>query len=209
MAATTQIDGWIEAAGRGDSLAASKLLATYHPTLRARAAAGLGPQLKGKTEPEDILQQVYVQVLGQLAGFEPRGPDSFLNWVLTILDHRLVDAHRAATAKVRDVAREQPPPVRSTGDSCWDLLDILYTDDATPSRVFRREEAVGALLGCVAGLSKPHRQVIQLRFLQGLSVADVAGRLQKTEGAVVALTKRALEGLRKSMDHLGEFTRGG
>ena len=55
---------------------------------------------------------------------------------------------------------------------------------------------------------QPHRQVIQLRFLEGLSVDEVATRLGKTNAAVVALSKRALEALRRSMDQLGEFTRG-
>jgi DNA-directed RNA polymerase specialized sigma24 family protein len=50
--------------------------------------------------------------------------------------------------------------------------------------------------------------VIQLRFLEGLSVEQVAERLGKTNAAIVALSKRALEALRKTMDGLGEFTRG-
>ena len=61
----------------------------------------------------------------------------------------------------------------------------------------------------LSDLSEPHRQVIQLRFLGGLSVREVADRLDKSEAAVVALTKRALEALRQGMDRLGDFTRGG
>jgi RNA polymerase sigma factor (sigma-70 family) len=57
-------------------------------------------------------------------------------------------------------------------------------------------------------LSETHRQVIQLRFLKGLSVDEVAARLGKSNAAVVALTKRALEALRTSMDRMGEFTHG-
>ena len=73
----------------------------------------------------------------------------------------------------------------------------------------RRDEAVGAMLACISGLSEVHRQVLQLRFLQGLPVAEVATHIEKTEGAVVALTKRALDALRKALDQMGDFTRGG
>ncbi|MHC4608902.1 MAG: RNA polymerase sigma factor [Planctomycetota bacterium] len=205
MEQRSQIEIWVTEANQGDSLAVAKLLAAYHPILRSRAAARMDHALKARCEPEDILQQVYLQVIRELGRFEDRGPDSFLNWVMTILDRRLIDAHRAATAQVRDVAREAAAP----GDSYWNLLDQLYADTSTASRVARRDEAVGALLGCLSVLSDAHRQVLELRFLQGLPVSEVASRLDRSEAAVVALSKRALDALRKSMDHLGEFTRGG
>ena len=87
---------------------------------------------------------------------------------------------------------------------------IWHTRDSlTPSRVVRREEAVGALLACLSRLSEAHRQVIRLRFLEGHPVSEVADRLGKSNAAIVALTKRALEALRQSMERLGDFTRGG
>jgi hypothetical protein len=52
------------------------------------------------------------------------------------------------------------------------------------------------------------RQVLRLRFLEELSVREAAERLDRSEDAVVALTKRALTHLRESRDGLGEFTRG-
>jgi DNA-directed RNA polymerase specialized sigma24 family protein len=50
--------------------------------------------------------------------------------------------------------------------------------------------------------------LIQLRFLDGLPVAAVAARLDKTDAAVVALSKRALDALRAAMERLGDFTHG-
>ncbi len=44
-----------------------------------------------------------------------------------------------------------------------------------------------------------------MRFLEGLPVADVATRLNTTQAAVLAATRRALDELRRSMDRLGEF----
>jgi len=91
-------------------------------------------------------------------------------------------------------------------ESCWNLLQQLNDQADSPSRMIRREEAVGALLACMSSLQETHRQVIQWRFMQGLSVAKVASRLEKSEDAVVALNKRALAALRKAMDQMGEFT---
>lgn len=208
MVEKSQVLVWVRQAADGDVLAASKLLANYHPVLRQHSEGRMGRALKARLEPEDILQQVYTEVFRNLERFEAREPTSFLNWVLTILDHKLIDAQRALHRQMRDVAREVPLGAAGGSDSYWNLFDQLYADSPTPSRVIRREEAVGALMTCLLRLADSHRQVLQLRFLEERPVEEVASRLDKSPGAVVALTKRALEALRASMENLGEFTRG-
>jgi len=197
---------WAQAARAGDRLALAKLLAAHYPRLRARAEAGMDPPMNARYDPDDILQDVYLDLARQLPRFEHHAGGSFLNWVLTILDHKLVDAWRAAHCQARDVGREIPAQLPGA-DSCYNLLDVLFASSGTPSRAARRDEALAALSVCLAHLSDPHRQVLELRFLQGLPVADVARHLHRSEAAVVALTKRALAALRESMDRLGEFTR--
>ncbi len=44
----------------------------------------------------------------------------------------------------------------------------------------------------LAGLSPPHRAVLELRFLRGCSIREVAAELGKTEGAVKVMQLRAL-----------------
>ena len=207
MTEASQIAIWVTAAQRGNQLALTKLLTACHRRLRARAEARLPAAMKAKRGPEDILQEVYLDVFRQINRFEDRGPGSFLNWVYAILDRKLAAARRAAHYQMRDIDREVT--IRTpAADSYWDLLDQLYADSGTPSRVVRREEVLRALSACITDLSEPHRQVVQMRFLDGLSVDDVATRLGKSKAAIVALTKRALEALRRSMDQLGEFTHG-
>lgn len=206
---TSQVQAWVDAAQHGDQVAVAKLLAGYHPVLKHRIESRLDAALRARYEPEDILQQAYVQVLKEIGRFQNRGPNSFLNWVFTILDHKLIDARRAANRQARALARETPGNAPGPTDSYLNLLDYVYADPQTPSRAVRRDEAVGALLACVGSLSTNHREVLQLRFLDGLPVAEVAKHLDKSEGAVVALTKRALESLRGAMDRMGEFSRGG
>jgi RNA polymerase sigma-70 factor (ECF subfamily) len=208
MTERSQTGIWVTAAQGGDRLALAKLLTTYHWRFRRRAETRMDAALKVKTGPDDILQEVYLEVAGQIARFEDRGPGSFLNWVYTILDRKIAGTRRAAHGQLRDIGREVPAGAVGA-DSYWGLLDQLRADSGTPSRVVRREEALGALISCIEGLSDAHRRVIQLRFLEGLPVDEVAARLGKSKTAIVALTKRALEALRVSMDRLGEFTRGG
>jgi RNA polymerase sigma-70 factor (ECF subfamily) len=207
MSAQNQTEIWVAAAQSGDRLALAKLLTACHPQMRSWAVAGMDPAVRARCGPDDILQEVYVDVARQIRQFENRGPGSFLSWIHGILNHKLIDARRAAHAQARDVRRE----VRAEAvpdDSYWNLLDHVYAESGTPSRVVRREEALRGLLSCLTELSETHRQVIQLRFLEGLSVEQVAQRLDKTNAAIVALSKRALEALRAAMDRRGEFTHG-
>ncbi len=168
----------------------------------------MDPALKAKLDPEDILQEVYLDVFRQMDHFENRGPDSFVNWVLTILDSKLIDARRALHRQKRDIACEVPAVSPGESESYFNLINELYADSVTPSRVIRRAEAMGALQACLPRLSELQGQVIRLRFLAGLSVADVAVRLGRSERTVVSLTRDALSALRESMDRLGEFTTG-
>lgn len=201
-------DTWIDEARRGSELAVRKLLAAYHPTLRQRVSSRMDPRIKSRIEPDDVLQHVYMEVFRRISAFQGRGPDSFLNWVLTIADSKLADAHRLCFRQKRDLAREQCTQGQLTGESIFRLVDHAFADSLTPSRLVRRDEATAAVVACLAGLPAAHRDVLQFRFVQGLSVAEVAERFDKSESSVVALTKRALTGLRKSMDELGEFTQG-
>lgn len=209
MVERDDLEARVTAARRGDAVALATLLAAYHPQLRARVEARLDVAARGRTGPEDILQDVYVQVFQQIGRFEDRGPGSFLSWVCTILDHKLVDVQRAAHRLVRDVGREVPAQGLAATDSYCNLLDYVYADSQTPSRAVRREEAVGALLACLSELPEPQRCVLQMRFLEGRSVADVAAELDKSEAAVAMMCHRAVQALRTAMDRRGEFTAGG
>jgi RNA polymerase sigma-70 factor (ECF subfamily) len=80
-------------------------------------------------------------------------------------------------------------------------------DDATPIQAvtgdpvhsteaqFERERLRAAL----AELTEEQAQVINLRFLEDLSIAEVAEIMDKTEGAVKALQYRAVINLRRVM----------
>jgi len=207
MAEVDQSQAWLEKARQGELPALSALLAMHYPTLRARLEARMDRALRAHTEPEDILQQAYLAAFRNIGRFEDRGPNSFRNWMLTIIDNKLADARRALHRPLRDPIRGRSPHVLGATESCLNLLEQLYAHSATPSRIVRREEAIGALLACIARLPDTYRQVIERRFLKGQSVREVAGQLGKSETAVKKLTQRALVELRKLMEGLGEFTR--
>ncbi|MBP7748296.1 MAG: sigma-70 family RNA polymerase sigma factor [Phycisphaerae bacterium] len=184
-------------AGDGDAL--QRLILHYHAPLRGAVAAALPDEYAGRIDPDDVLQQAYVVAFQSLAGCRFDGPGGFYKWLEKIAISRLRDQQRALRRQKRDAAREVVATNGSPSASYPDLLNRLEGTEATPSRHVARNEAVAALMTCLARLGEEQRAVIRLRFLEGRSVAEVAERLGKTEGAVHMLCHRALKALREQL----------
>ena len=85
------------------------------------------------------------------------------------------------------------------------LLDLVAWDGTTPSGVAARQEAERALRVAIAGLKEDYQEVIRLRYMQELPVADVAARMNRTEGAVHMLCNRAIKKLREAMGRASKY----
>lgn len=130
------------------------------------------------SDPEDLLGDVFVQVVRDLPRF--RGDDDALRrWVFTIAHHRLVDARRRSGR--RPALDDGPlPELRSAPPA--DLLD--------PD-----------LVRALCELTAEQREVVALRFVADLSIDAVATLTGRSKGAVKALQHRALAAL---AEHLGD-----
>ena len=78
-------------------------------------------------------------------------------------------------------------------------LSRLVSPVSTPSHCVMRHEATVALAQRLAQLPDHYREVIILRHLRGMSIAEVAAQLQKTPEATNSLLARALVKLRVLM----------
>jgi RNA polymerase sigma-70 factor (ECF subfamily) len=194
----------IKDARHGDQMAVRRLLVLYHPRLRARLLRQMDQVMRSKIEPEDILQQVYLEVFRAIDNFKYQGKDSFLRWMFTILDRKLIDEHRALRAERRDVRREVSGGAPSAGQTTYvDLMARVMTDGSSPSQVVRRNEALGAMSACLASLPEHYRQVIRMRFMEGRPVAEVAESLGRSIGSIHMICHRALRQLREQVEKLG------
>jgi len=194
----------IKSARKGDEQAVRRLLVLYHPRLRARLLRQMDPTMRSKIEPEDILQQVYLETFRAIGQFEYQGTDSFLRWMYAILDRKLIDEHRAMRAERRDVRREvKPAAVAGNQTTYIDLLARVTSAGSTPSQVVRKEEALGVLAACVATLPDHYRDVIKMRFIEGRPVAEVAKSLKRSIGSIHMICHRALRQLREQAEKLG------
>jgi RNA polymerase sigma-70 factor, ECF subfamily len=132
---------------------------------------------------EDLTGQVFMRMLEAVR--TGRGwRSSFSGWLYRIA-HNLVIDHYRRKGRAAFVDLDDAAPVQAvTGDP-------VHSTEAQ----FERERLRAAL----AELTEEQAQVITLRFLEDLSIAEVAEIMDKTEGAVKALQYRAVINLRRVM----------
>lgn len=199
------VAGWVESAVQGDREAMQRLLLLFHNGLRQFVARSMEPRIRARYEPEDILQDAYADACHRVVDCQFDTPGGFYEWLRTIVRNKLTDHQRALWTEKRDPRRE----VRADNRTSYaDLLDRLAAPGRTPSRIAARHEGAAVITTCLAQLKKEYREVIQLRFLEGLPVADVMQRMGKSEGAVHMLCHRALKELRTLMQSASRFLSG-
>jgi RNA polymerase sigma-70 factor (ECF subfamily) len=129
-----------------------------------------------RAEAEDVTSEVFERALSNLSRFEWRGAP-FAAWLYRIAANSLADRRRQTA---RDSAG--PPP---------DVPDGRESDES---------ERRAMLSQLVERLPDLQRQVIEMRFIDGKSIREIAAALERSDGAVKQLQLRALENLRKSME---------
>jgi RNA polymerase sigma-70 factor, ECF subfamily len=135
-------------------------------------------RVSNRAAAEDVTAEVFQRALAGLRDYEWRGAP-FLAWLLRIAANAIVDrAKRAKRETSFGDARNEPAV-----DPDVDALD-------------RRAD----LFRFVNELPADQRRVIVERFVEERSIREIAGRLNRTEGAVKQLQFRALESLRTRIE---------
>ncbi|TML61204.1 MAG: sigma-70 family RNA polymerase sigma factor [Actinobacteria bacterium] len=160
----------------GDQDAVDALYRLHVDRIYAYLAANVGNQ----HDAEDLTTQTFMRMIESLDRFQPRATP-FAAWLFRIARNLAIDHFRAA-ARARARAQSgggATPRDASAEDEALSVLD----------REVLREELATLPLG--------QREVLTLKFVCGLTNAEVASVLSKTEGAVKALERRALRTLQR------------
>ncbi len=139
-----------------------------------------------RQEAEDLAARVFVQALGHIQEFEPdRG--SFSAWLFTI-------AHNLAANWYRQRARQKSTP-----------LELAPEQEESGDAIEQVAEAE-SVRRAIAGLPPERQHLIVLRYVEGLSHAEIARILGRSEGAVRMLLLRTLRSLREELGPEGRAT---
>jgi RNA polymerase sigma-70 factor (ECF subfamily) len=181
--------------GRGDAVARQQLLSQHRDRLRRMVALRLDRRLAARVDPSDIVQESLAEADQQLSDYLRRRPVAFYPWLRQFAWERVAKEYeRHVRARRRSVTREEPPPL--PGESVAHLAQRLIASATSPSRHILREELRDRVRTALEVLKPSDREVLVLRYLEGLSNSETAEVLGVGESTVGMRHLRALERLR-------------
>jgi RNA polymerase sigma-70 factor (ECF subfamily) len=165
----------ISRAQEGDSTVLSDLYEHY----RASIFRFLYYRVGEIQAAEDLTSEVFLRMIRSIGGYRPRGI-AFEAWLFQIARNLAIDYYRKQH-------RDQSVPLQE---------EILSTNEGVEKMIdgnLNNENLVQAL----SHLNEAQRDVIVLRFVNEMPIAQVAQTLHKSEDSVKALQRRGLIALRE------------
>ncbi|MFT7641665.1 MAG: RNA polymerase sigma-70 factor (ECF subfamily) [Pirellulaceae bacterium] len=193
------IDQLLVDAKDGDNSAIGQLLERYRPYLRLMAQRDLDQRMQARLDASDVVQQTFLEAQRDLVGFRGEAEGELIAWLRRILKNNVaeeVDRHLAAQKRSANREQGQAPP----GDgAAVPTVERLPADQSSPSQRAMRGEAAIRLAWAIDQLPETQREAIRLRHLEGMALAMISERMEKSEMAVAGLLKRGLKGLREAL----------
>jgi RNA polymerase sigma-70 factor (ECF subfamily) len=169
-------------------------------------AVRLDRRLAARLDPSDVVQEVLAEAWQRLDEYLRNRPLPFYPWLRQLAWQRLAKLRRRhiGTGK-RSVCREDPGDVPLSGESVLELANRLVLSTSSPSKRLLREEQAARVQAALTRLGQRDREVLVMRYLEQLSVGEIAAVLGISEGAVKVRHLRALQRLRDLLnDNLAE-----
>lgn len=190
----TESRGLVERVQAGDAQALEELLAMHMPRLRAFVRVRLGPRLAARESASDVVQSACRDVLGRLDSFRYGGEAGFRAWLYAAAARKVADRAEYWGAQRRD-------PGREAGDI--DALSLAARTLGSPSAAAMGREALQRLDAALDSLPDDHREVIVLARVAGLSRAQIAEAMERSEASIRNLLPRALARLAEALHEDG------
>jgi RNA polymerase sigma-70 factor, ECF subfamily len=181
-----------------DKLGLAEQLPEFRDYLRLLARAQLNPRLQAKLDASDLVQQTLLEAHRDLGQFRGTSPAEMAAWLRQILARNLANAARDLGRGKRDVSREESLE-RRLEESSVRLESWLADSGLSPSDQVSRNEMLLRLSSALLGLSPAQREAVELRYLHGWALKDIAEHLQRTPAAIAGLLHRGLNELRKQL----------
>lgn len=132
---------------------------------------------------EDLTSETFVRGLRAIQRFNWQGKD-FGAWLTTIARNLVADHFKSSRSRLEIVSETIPEGKTHAASPEQEVLALISNE---------------ILFEAVNSLPNEQRDCILMRFIQGLSIAQTAAALGRSEGAIKQLQLRAVRSLAKSV----------
>jgi RNA polymerase sigma-70 factor (ECF subfamily) len=167
----------VELARGGDKEAFGLLFDHYHPSVYRF----LFYRTRSQALAEDLASETFFRALRSMNSFRWQGKD-FGAWLMTIARNLATDHFKAGRTRLEMATEDMATHDDTTEGPETTVLDALTNE---------------ALLTALKELPKEQQECLIMRFLQGLSIAETAQVLGRSDGAVKQLQLRGVRNLAK------------
>lgn len=184
-----------------DPEAVAACVEAHRPRLLAFVSGRMAPGLRQRLDPEDIAQEVSLAAVRPPEAADPEGPPREpFGWLCHVAEQRIIDAHRRHFgAAKRDAGHEvsiDAPRPGVCGDDAG-FAALLAVSMTTPSQAFSRDARELRLATAVATLPVEQREVIRMRYVDGLATKQIAERTGRSDVAVRVMLSRTVQKLQQ------------
>ena len=150
-------------------------------------------RLDNPSDAEDVTATVFYRAWSRIDRFSPKHDASFAVWLYRLAHNLIVDTYRRTRdAMPLEEAIDRAALGGPTGDAETEVEWRL---------------TVAELHEALQALTEEQREVVVLRFVEGLSAREVGEIMGKQEGTVRGMQYRAIEALRRVLAAKGERAR--
>lgn len=135
------------------------------------------PVVRSQEEAEDIVQETFVRVYNNAAGFERNS--SFFTWIYRIAMNLAIDFTRRKKNKAHS---EYSEAHHDSADVDW----IAPWREAAPDHKVFHDELQAKMKAALDALPHNHREVLLLREVEGLSYEECADTLNVPKGTIMS-----------------------
>lgn len=136
-------------------------------------------------DAEEIVQDTLMSAIYSLPSF--LGKSSFSTWLCSIANHEIADFYRKK--RIKEIFFSRIPG-----------LEKIVSEALSPELALEEKEMKKKIIRCFFNLTEGYQEVLRLKYIEGLSMRQIAFRWQKSVKAVEMRLRRARIAFKRNWD---------
>lgn len=175
-----------------------KRIDNFRSYLNLMARMQMDRRLQSKMDASDLVQQTMLQAHRAQNNYEGSSDKQLAGWLRQILARNVYHATRDFQRDKRDIRNERS--IENAMDNSAARVEAwLKSDQTSPDAKAAKNEQVLMLAGSLDALDEAKRTAVELHYLQGWKLVEIAEHMERSVSGVAGLVHRGLKELKQIM----------